>query len=130
MAHTVTIDPGSRVGTVTFEGMVTGTEMLEACHTLIGDADWRPGFGEVWDLLDAEVDVGPAEISDLVASTHRLSDRIGQNQVAIVTTREAVGTLVRLFELFTIDLGRSYLVVPTRREAAEWLGVPVDALHA
>lgn len=130
MSYIVTIDPDEHVGLVAFHGHVTGTEMLEACHDLVGHPDWRPGFEELWDLVLAEVDVSPHEITALVASAHKLSDRIGKNEVAFVTTREAVGMLIRLFELFTIDLGRTYKVFPTREAAAEWLGVPMEAVGA
>ncbi len=130
MPYDATIHTGARTGLLTFHGHVTGTEMLDACRTLIGDPDWRPGFEELWDLSHTEVDVSPHEIDNLVASAHTLSDRIGENRVAFVTTREAVGTLIRLFELFTTDLGRTYKVFQTREAAAEWLDVPVEAVSA
>ncbi len=130
MSYIITIDSEARVGLASFHGHVTGTDLLEACHDLVGHPDWRPGFEELWDLLHAEVDVTPREVDNLVASAHQLRDRISASQVAFVTTREAVGALVRLFELFTIDLGRTYKTFPTREAAAAWLGVPLDAVRA
>ena len=130
MSYSVTIERNAQVGIASFDGHVTGTEMLVACQDLVGHPDWRPGFEELWDLSHTEVDVSPHEVDRLVASAHRLRDRIGANRVAFVTTREAVGTLIRLFELFTLDLGRTYRTFKTREEAAAWLGVPLAAVDA
>lgn len=104
--------------------------MLEACRALVGHVDWRPGFEELWDLSHTEVDVRPEEVNQLVASAHQLRDRVGPNRVAFVTTKPAVGALLRLFEVFTLDLGRTYRTLPTREAAAAWLGVPLAAVGA
>lgn len=128
MPFSITIHPDRRVGRVELSGHTTGGEMLEACRTLVMDPAWEPGFDELWDFLEApEVDVVPDEIDALVASAHQLRERFGGNRVAFVTRHEPVALLLRLFELFTSDLGRTYRTFLTVGAAADWLGVPVDA---
>ena len=103
--------------------------MLEACRALALDPEWEPGFDELWDFLGApEVDVAPDEITALVDSAHQLKAQLQGNRVAFVTRREPVELLLRLFELFTLDLGREYRTFRTAEAAAEWLGGPLDAV--
>ena len=112
-----------------FHSPVTGREMLHACQDMVGHPDWRPGFVELWDLSNVEVDASPYEIDELVVSAHKLRDRIGKNRVAFVTRRETVDALLRLFEVFTLDLGRTYRTFRTREEAAAWLDVPLAVVR-
>ena len=128
MSFVCTVRPEERRGVVTFQGAVTGTEALDACRTLVAQPGWEAGFNELWDLHDVTgVDVSPSEISDLVASAHALRDQLAHNRVAFVTRREPVALLVRLFELFTLDLGRVYKTFRTRAEADAWLEEPLAA---
>ena len=131
MPYSLTVHPDKRVGCVAFTGHTTGAEMLEACYAMVNDPAWEGGFDELWDFLPApEVDVQPDEITELVAQAHRLAEKVQPNRVAFVTQREPVALLVRLFELFTLDLGRDYKTFLTRESAAEWLGVPVEVVTA
>lgn len=131
MPHAISVHPDVRVGLVVMTGHVTGSEMLEACQAVVSDEAWEAGFDELWDLLGApEVDVSPEEIDALVALAHRLQDEFQGNRVAFVTRREPVELLLRLFELFTLSLGRTYRTFRTREAAAEWLGIPAATVHA
>lgn len=126
MAHAVVVDPSVRVGVVVLTGHVTGGDMARARRALVDVPEWEPGFRLVWDLTGADVvDVSPPGFDQFVASARELHDRVGTGRVAFVTRRETVGVLVQLFGLLTADLGRTYTCVPTRAEAAEWLGVPL-----
>lgn len=128
---TVSVHPDQRLAYALFTGHATGAEMLEACHAIVEDQGWQGGFDELWDFLDApEVDVQPDEISALVDSAHRLADRLQPCRVGFVTRREPVALLIRLFELFTLDLGRDYRTFLTRGAASAWLGVSLEAIDA
>lgn len=129
MPYLIRIDSESRVGLVVGSGHVTGTELTEACTEMIGRPEWAPGFDEVWDLTSArEIDIGPDELTSLVESTHEVAAKIGANRCVFVHTRDSVAAVLRLFELLTRDLPRTYQTVRSREEAAEWLGVPLGAL--
>ncbi|PAP75323.1 hypothetical protein [Rubrivirga marina] len=124
MPYDVTILPDSRTGLAVGTGDVTGTDLAHACGAIVHHALWENGFNEVWDLSAAvQVDVTPEELERLVEVAYEHADELGQNRVAFVSTRDAVAVLIRLFERRTADLGRTYRVVRTRAEAAEWLGV-------
>lgn len=119
------------MGYVALSGRTTGTHLLEACRALVLDPAWEAGFDELWDFrAAAEVDVVPEEIDALVATAHQLRERLQGNRVAFVTSREPVELLLRLFELFTLDLGRTYRTFRTREAGAEWLKVSLDAIDA
>ena len=129
MPYQLRVLPESRTGLVTGSGHVTGTELIQACGDLIGHADWRPGFDEVWDLTGArEIDIGPDELTDMVASTHKHAEQIGSSRCVFVQTRDGVEAVLRLFELLTADLTRTYHTARTRQEAAEWLGLAPGSL--
>ncbi|MEM1115442.1 MAG: hypothetical protein AAF845_12590 [Bacteroidota bacterium] len=131
MPCSVVVRPEARVAVITCTGHTTGAELLDACRVVTDDPAWEGGFAELWDLLGApEVDVQPDEITALVAQARRLADRLQPCRVAFVTQREPVALLVRLFELFTLDLGRTYRTFLTREDAAAWLSVPLDAIEA
>lgn len=124
MPRTVTLLPQSRIGLVTGSGHMTGHDLATACADMVQDADWEPGFDEVWDLSAAhEVDITPEDLDRLVHSAHAYAARIGANRVVFVTTSDSVALIVRLFERLTADLPRTYHVARTREEAADWLGV-------
>ncbi len=95
---------------------------------MITDAEWRPGFDEIWDFTRAEVDVSPDELDHLVESAHAYGARIEEDRCVFVTARESVWPLLLLFERLTTDLDREYATVTTLAEAAAWLGLSSGAL--
>lgn len=102
---------------------------MEACGELVGRPDWTLGFDEVWDLtLAREIDIGPDELTALVDSAHEVAAQIGTNRCVFVHTRDSVTAVLRLFELLTKDLHRTYHTVRSRHEAADWLGFPPAVL--
>jgi isocitrate/isopropylmalate dehydrogenase len=129
MPYDVTILPDARTGLVVGTGDLTGTDLAQACGVMARDAQWENGFDEVWDLTAAaQIDITPEELDRLVDVAHEHADAIGENRVAFVSTRDAIAVLVRLFERRTADLHRTYRVVRTRAEAADWLGVALPGV--
>lgn len=126
MPYDVTILPDARTGLAVGTGDLTGSDLARACGVMVHNALWQDGFNEVWDLTSAvQIAVTPEELDRLVEVAHEHADEIGENRVVFVSTRDAVAVLVRLFERRTADLHRTYQVVRTRAEAADWLGVPL-----
>ena len=118
-----------RVGLVVGSGHVTGTELVEACVEMVGRDAWEPGFDEAWDLTGAQqVEIGPDELTALVESAHTYAAEIEASRCVFVHTRDGVEAVLRLFELLTRDLDRTYHTARTRADAEAWLGVPAGAL--
>lgn len=110
-------------------GALTGTDLAEACMAMGQDPAWRGEFDQVWDFSGAfQIDITPDELDEIVEITHTYADLVGGNRVVFVSTRDTIAALVRLFELRTADLGRSYHVAHTREDAADWLGLPPGTL--
>ncbi|WP_420456053.1 hypothetical protein [Rubrivirga sp.] len=131
MPYEIQVDPEFRIGFIAAFDYVTGQDLVLACKSLIEDASWEAGFDEVWDLSAATaVDISPDELERLAASAREHADRIGENRVACVTTRDSMAAILRLLERLTPGLRRTYRVARTRQEAADWLGVPLPPAGA
>ena len=130
MPYTITILPACRAGLAIGSGHVTGRDYRETFEALWEDERWQRDFVEVWDLTSVDVvDVTPDEVDRIVESLHARAERIRGSHVVLVSSRDAVATLARLFERLTADIGRTFHVKRTREEAADWLGVPLSALY-
>ena len=131
MPYVISVSSEARVGVVLLSGYVTGQTVVEGARALHSRPEWAPGFGEVWDFLDAqEVDFSPEGMDLLVGYTFDSSDRIGANRVAIVIDRDVVGILLHLYRALTVDLDRAYESFVTLEAAALWLGIDADLLRS
>ena len=130
MSYDVTILPECRVGLAVGAGHVTGSDYRRALETMWEDERWSREFVEVWDLSSVDViDVTPDDVDRIVETLHSHADRLQGSRVMLISSRDTVPMLVRLFDRLTSDIARTYHVARTREEAAEWLGVPLAALY-
>ena len=130
MPYAIKIDPSARIGLVVGSGLVNGAELTDACQKMVQQPEWEPGFDEAWDLTGArEIDITPDELTALVASAHEYAAQIGQSRCVFIHTRDGVQAVLRLFELLTQDLDRTYHTVRSREEAADWLGLAPEVLE-
>ena len=129
MSYRITLNTECRTGLIVGSGHLTGTELVGACVEMVGLDGWEPGFDEAWDLTGArQIEIGPEELTALVESAHAYASQTGANRCVFVHTRDGVKAVLRLFELLTRDLDRTYRTVRTRGEAEAWLGLPPGAL--
>ncbi len=124
MSYTLSVDPHLRLGMACMSGKVTGTEIAKACIDLYSDANWQPGFDELWDMSSIRgVDVSPEEMNAIVQNERDTIDHVGTGRVALVVTDDVLQMIGALYRRLVASLGRPVEVVETLEEGATWLGL-------
>lgn len=127
----VRVFPDLKLGVGWLRGIVTGQEYLTCIRTMFGDALWQPGYGTIWNIVDAsEVVFLPQDIDDITTTWERLRDRRGHGKLAFVVGRPVVHDLFFLLAVKDKDSNRPTALFWSTDEALKWMGVKEDLLQS
>lgn len=116
-------------GYVEMYGEITGRDLSGALKSVYENPRWRPSLPVLWDgRRISSLVLTPEDIKAVSELTGTLKDKMGEGQVAIVVTRQIdyhSAILLALRSQRRPD--REVRIFHSLAEAAEWLGVPLDA---
>jgi len=120
----ISIDADRGIARVSFDGVVTGSEILRATDELIASPEYESEFDQLWVLTDVTtLSFDLQEMKALVEHDRQLieSGAMGYVRVGIVVSGEVRAVVIRLYEYHMSTSGQSIRLF-TRRDAAEaWL---------
>jgi len=123
------IDPVRQVVFTRCCGLLTITEMWDACRRLRSDPAFDPDQRQLIDLVEV---TGMDTPSDALQHFARDGDPFsGKSRRAVVAPQSFAYGIARMYEALREDKGPGELqVFRTRSEAAEWLGLAAGATSA
>ena len=116
--------PEHRYGLVQFRGPVDADDIIRLGDALVSHPDWEPGFTEVWDILQASVDVSPAGLRALSEAEHRWKDQLAGSRTLAVVDRTSLLVPLRFYSYMVAPLGRKITVCESAAAASAFLGIP------
>ena len=118
-----------------FQGNVTDEEVLQTYRRVLNDAEYRPEFNDLIDLLDVEgfnLKAGTMrQIIMLADQAH--ADGPKSFKTAVVASNALPYGLARMYEALADGSAVNVSVFRNVTEAMEWLGIaprPISELHA
>ena len=115
--------PEHRYGLVQFRGPIDADDMIRLGDALVSHPDWEPGFTEVWDILEASVDVGPEGLRALSEAERRWKDQLAGSRTVAVVDRPSLLVPLRFYSYMVAPLGRKITVCESPAAAAAFLGL-------
>ena len=116
--------PEHRYGLVEFRGQIDADDMIRLGDQLVAHPDWMPGFTEVWNVLEATVDVSPAGLRALGDAEERWKDKLAGSRTLAVADRPSLLIPLRFYSYMVAPLGRKLTVCKSTAAAAAELGLP------
>ncbi len=122
------VDRAAGIATIILAGEPEWRDVAAAFDRVLGDVDFEPGMGTLWDLRDASMHaLSGADVRRIVAHAGRHRERRGRGRVALVVERDIDFGMARMFELFAAEqLPTPVMVFRNVGDARRWLAHPPD----
>ena len=104
-------------------GVVTGTEILQACKSVTVLVQSTANFH--YKLIDlervTEVRITAEELNEILEQDRLIAQQRPNDTVAVVATNENVRAIVEDWRQRVADLGWAIEILPSRKEAMAWI---------
>ena len=121
------VDPSGKSAVIRLRGPIFRNDVETAVELLCQTRGYRGDATVIWDLEQAEIEMSPRQITELVRSlTHRPKARGGKH--AVVVNRDLDYGLARVAEAYAEAwLETEFMVFRNRGDADRWLEEPSGA---
>lgn len=124
MPYSISIDTDRGVTRVSFDGAVTGSDILRATRELIASPEYESEFDQLWVLTDVStLAFEPDEMKALVAHDREMVEAgaMGHVRVGIVVRGQLREVAIRLYEHQMSTSGQSIRLFAREDAAETWL---------
>ena len=115
------IDESRRRVVATVHGDFSFEEIVETLERNLGDPRWRPGFSVFSDHTAVGEPITPTQARRMVARLEALSDLLRGSRWAIVTTKLASYSMMKVIAVMAERVPMQIEVFTSHDEAEEWL---------
>ncbi len=102
-------------------GDFTFTDIVETLERNLGDPRWRPGFDVLSDHTEVGEPITPSQARRMVVRLGALSDLLTGSRWAIVTTKLASYSMMKVIALMAEQVPMEIEVFTSLEEAEAWL---------